>query len=107
MDAGRLDQRLILKSKVSGKDTIGGETISWTNVVTVWGAAEPMRGREFLVLQEAESDLVVRFTIYYRTDITSAWRVEWRGQDYEIEGPPIDVLGGKRWIELMARSAQT
>src|SRR5688572_1635949 len=89
--AGDLDQRITLLRKTAGRDAMGGESVSWLNHATVWARAEQLRGREYLALQQAQSELEVRFTIRYRGDVSPDWRVTWRGHDYEIVGEPIDV----------------
>lgn len=108
MDPGELRNQIVLKRRTSTlHSTTGAETATYTTVATVAAKAEPIRGREFMSLQQAQSDIEIRFTIYYRTDVQADWRIEWRGQDYEVVGPPIDVKAGKQWLELMCRTAQT
>jgi SPP1 family predicted phage head-tail adaptor len=106
MDAGELNAKIVLKRR-SAVQSAGKETVSYPTVATVSAKAEPIRGREFVALQQAQSEIDIRFTIYYRTDVRADWRVEWRGQDYEVVGPPIDVGARKEWSELMCRTAQT
>lgn len=106
MHAGDLNASLVLKRKTATRDNKGGELITYTTVATVAGKAEPIRGRQYEALQMAQSDIEIRFTIYYRTDVEADWQVTWRGQAYEIVGPPIDVLARKQWLELMARTVQ-
>lgn len=107
MDAGRLTSKLTLKQKTVTRDSAGGEVVTYVTRATVAGAAEPLRGREYIALQQSQSDLSVRFTIYFREDVGADWRVGWRGREYEIDGEPIDVDGRRNWLEIMCRSAQT
>jgi SPP1 family predicted phage head-tail adaptor len=107
MDAGEMTARLVLKRKVATRDDMGGEQVTFPTVTSVAAKAEPIRGREYVALQQAQSDTEIRFTIYYRADIRADWRVEWRSQDYEIVGPPIDVGARRQYLELMCRTAQT
>lgn len=105
--AGDLDQRVVLLSKGASRDAMGGETVTWATTATVWARAEQIRGREYVALQQSQSDLEVRFTIRYRNDVTADSRLTWRGQTYEVIGEPIDVDSKKVWLELMTRTAQT
>ena len=106
MDAGAMSAKVVLKRREATQES-GREVVSYPVVATVAAKAEPIRGREFMALQQAQSEIDIRFTIYYRTDVRADWRVEWRGQDYEVVGPPIDVGARKEWLELMCRTAQT
>jgi SPP1 family predicted phage head-tail adaptor len=106
MDAGEMAARVVLKRRV-GTMVSGKESVDYPVVATVSAKADPIRGREFMTLQAAQSEIEIRFTIYYRTDVRADWRVEWRGQDYEIVGPPIDVGARKQYLEIYARTAQT
>ena len=106
MQAAELVNQIVLKSKSSTQNSRGGEVITYTTVATVAAAAHPIRGREYEMFHVAGSDIDIRFTIYYREDVGAGWRVTWRGQDYEVIGPPIDVNAKKMWLELMCRTAQ-
>lgn len=106
MRAGELRASILLKRKVATRDAKGGEVVTYPPVLPrVSAKAEPIRGRQYEALQSAQSDVEIRFTIYYRTDVKSDWRLEWRGQDYEIIGPPIDVGAEKKWLELMCKTS--
>lgn len=104
--AGRLRQRIVIKTKNTTRDNMGGEVNSWTSSDPIPAEAEPIRGREYVALQQSESELEVKFTIRYRTGITPDCRIVWREADYELVSPPIDVGGRKRVMELMCRTAQ-
>lgn len=106
MRAGRLRQRIVIKTKSVTRDDMGGEIVTWTSSDPIPAEAEPIRGREYVALQQSESELEVRFRIRYRTGITPDCRVTWRDTDYELVSPPIDVNGRLREMELMCRTAQ-
>ena len=99
-NAGNLDQRLTLRRRQSGVDVLGQESTSWTTLATVWGRAEPIRGREFFAAATVQSETAVRFTVRYRADLSPADQVLWRGQAHDIQSV-IDVGGRKETLELM------
>jgi SPP1 family predicted phage head-tail adaptor len=107
MQAGELRNQIVLKRKVATRDSMGGEVVSYVPVVTVAAKAEPVRGRKYENLHIAGSEIDVQFTIYYREDIQPDWRVSWRGVDYDLASPPIDVGARRAMLELMCRTAQT
>lgn len=103
MNAGRLNRRITIQSKTVTRDAYGGESISWTDVATVWAAVLPIRGREYVAIREAGAELTTRFVIRYRQGVTPAMRVVHGSANYDIE-QVIDTDDGHRFLELMARA---
>lgn len=106
MRAGRLRQRITIRRKSVTRDNMGGEVVTWVDDDPIPAEAEPIRGREYVALQQSESELEVRFRIRYQPDITPDVRVVWRSTVYELVSPAIDVGGRKREMELMCRTSQ-
>lgn len=107
MQAARLSERIVIRRKSANRDnTTGAETVTWNDDAPIWAAAEPIRGREYAALMQAESETEIRFTIHYQTGITPDARVVWRDVVYELVSPPIDVGAKKRYLELMCRTSQ-
>lgn len=86
MNPGLMDQRVTLQGKQSPMDreANGEEAIDWTDIATVWARAEVIRGREFINLRAAASEITTRFTIRYRSDLSTAVRVLWDAVPYQI-----------------------
>lgn len=99
---GQLDQRLTLQSRSAGVDVLGQPSGAWATVATVWGRARPLRSRELFAAGQAQAVTDVEFTVRFRSDITPAWRVLWRGVPYDLTGAPIDIDGQRQWLELLA-----
>ena len=101
INPGALNQRLTLQQPAASLNGLGETAGSWTDVATVWGQAQPLRGREFLAAAQLQSTLDVRFRIRYRADVRATWRVLWQGEAHEIVGEPINVDGAGVLLELM------
>lgn len=109
MTVGELRERATLIAAVETNDGKGGQTAAWTNeVAEVSAAIVPVSGREALASGAMQSSLGVRITIRYRSDVTAAMRLrrERDGQVYELVGPPRDVDGRQRWLELEAQEVR-
>jgi SPP1 family predicted phage head-tail adaptor len=100
MNIGPLDQRITIQARTAGVDALGQAATTWDNVVTVWAAADPIRGREYFAAATQQSETAVRFTVRYRSDVTPAMRVMWRNQAHDISAV-IDPHGRKESLELM------
>jgi len=96
ISAGDLTQRITLQSRASAQDALGNASGAWSDVATVWARARPLRSRELFAAGQTENLTDVEFTIRWRDDVDSTWRVLWRGVAHDITGAPIDIDGGKR-----------
>lgn len=98
--AGKRDQRIVIERALVTRDEAGEEVRSWAPHATLWAAAWPTRGREFLAAgaEQARADVVFRFP--YRADLSERDRVVWRGERYAIVAPPVDVAGAREVTEL-------
>ena len=102
MRAGRLRHRLALQSKTSTRDSYGAAVIGWTLVDTVWGAIEPLSGREYFSHEQVQAEAKVRIVIRYRSGVDTTWRVSHGGKFYDV----LDVLNENtrnRMLTLMCR----
>jgi len=100
METGRLRHRITIEQKAVQRGAQGGEVVAWTTFATVWAAAEPIRGREYVTLRAGQADITIRFTVRYLAGVNPAMRVKWNGAPYEIVDV-IDVKGRHIEIELM------
>jgi len=100
----RLREQITLQRRTVGRDDRGQALETWLDVETVFAAAEPLRGRDYFAAGQMQASLVAKFTIRFRTDVQASWRVLWRGEAYEVQGPPIDVRGQREVLELMCSS---
>lgn len=100
--AGMFDQRLTLQRRNDGVDVLGQPSGGWTTVTTVWGNARPLRSRELFAAGQVQNISDVEFTLNYRADVQSTWRVLWRGVPHDITGQPIDIDGQKVFMQLLA-----
>jgi len=102
--AGDIDQRITLQSRAAGVDVLGQATGGWQDVGTVWARARPLRSRELFAAGSVGSLADVEFTIRWRSDVLTTWRVLWRGKPYEITGEPIDLGGQRKWLQMLCTS---
>ena len=73
--AGRLRHRLTLQYKVETRTSTGDVAWTWTTDSTVWGAIEPLIGREFVAASQTQNELPVKILIRYHASIADTWRI--------------------------------
>ena len=102
MDIGSLRHRLSIYDKGTIVRNGTGEEIPAydTLVATVWGAVEPMSGREFIQANQVQADVTMRLRIRYRADVRPEMRVTEGTHVYEIESV-LDQRGEKKELHLM------
>lgn len=104
MTVGALRDTATLLVPATAPDGQGGQTTTWSDGDMVFAAIVPLSGREALAAGAVQSSMSTRITVRYRDGITAHHRLrrDRDGQVYELVGPPRDVDGRRRWLELDA-----
>lgn len=84
MQAGKLRHRVTIEYGLEIPDTFGEVDKTWTTLATVWGAVEPLSGREAIQAKQEGSDVTTRIRIRYRDDVNEMCRVKWGSRYYDI-----------------------
>lgn len=105
MRAGRLRHRIDIQRKVACRDPDTGEMLeeSW---VTEWekcpAAFEPLSSREFIAAKAEQAEASARVVIRYRPGVLPTMRILYRGDIYNIVGPPLaDPVSGKDYLSIL------
>lgn len=86
MNASELRHRVTIQEFVEQVDEYGTPTgQAWQDVCTVWAAVEPIQGREYILLQNTQSELTARIRIRYRPGIKPAMRVVYGDRIFDIQ----------------------
>lgn len=85
MRIGQMDQRLTVQSSTQSVDSGGQAHQQWSNFLSNLSArAEFLSGRELEGMKKINTEIVVKFTVRFRTDITEQMRVIWRNKIWNI-----------------------
>lgn len=69
-------------------DSFGQPIRGWSTVAVVYGAVEPINGKEFFTAQQINAETTTRIRIRYGSEIASIsedWRVVFDGRNYNIK----------------------
>ena len=80
VDPGWLRARLVLEAPADLPDGQGGVSEGWTELATLWGRIEPLRGAPDETGGAATAVVTHRVTIRYREDVLHAMRFTHRGR---------------------------
>ena len=104
MNPGKLRHRVTLQEYKEVVDQYGTPIDQgWQDIATVWASVEPIQGREYIQLQNTQSELTTRIRIRYRPGIKAAMRVLYNDRIFEIVGPPIDPEERHLELQLMCK----
>ncbi|MGE3831357.1 MAG: phage head closure protein [Parvibaculaceae bacterium] len=98
---GRLRHRLTLEAPVTDADDIGGRSVAWTPVATMWAAIETVNGKEIAALGQTDAQLIHRITIRHRDGVGPAMRLRKGARIFEIVSVR-DPDGRKRFLVIHA-----
>ena len=95
---GELNRRLSLIRKETTRDAYGAEIATWVVVATVWAKVTPVFASERNAAPQTMPVDQATVLINWRTDITAAWRIRYRGKDWQITG--IAPIGRDEALQL-------
>jgi SPP1 family predicted phage head-tail adaptor len=97
---GKLRHRIVLQSKVETRGAAGGVVSTWETQDTVFGAIEPLSGKEYLSIQQTQNEASVRIVIRYNASVDATWRAVNGGRAYDIQAV-INDDSRNIWLTLM------
>lgn len=104
MNAGKLDQRVILeRHEFVSQDELGQVIYDWVPVATLWAAVEPLNGREYIAASTTVAEVESRIRIRYRADLSVTDRINHEGTLHEIK-TIINPRSGDRELVLMCKA---
>ena len=87
MEAGALHDLITLQQNTPTQAAGGAPVDVWTDLVStprIWGAVEPLAGREFFDAARVNADVTHRIRIRYRPDVTERMRIVLGARTFDI-----------------------
>jgi SPP1 family predicted phage head-tail adaptor len=105
MQSGRLRYRLRFERPLRIKDDTGEVIVDrWVEAFTVWGAVEPLTGREYLASAEFRPGVNTRIRVRWRAELDTSLRVVHPdGTVYDIAAI-LPVQGLHKEVQVMCGS---
>lgn len=99
--SGQLDQRVTFKRRSKRPDGYGGNTVTVSEVATVWAYVRPLNGTEREQAQRQEGIASYMIVIRNRDDLLDTDTAVWRGREFNLrfrrdQGPR------PQWLEIEA-----
>lgn len=103
ISAGNLRQQVTIQTATETPNDSGGGDIAWADANAIWANVVPVRGNEQLQAQRVDAVVLYRVTTRFRTDVTAANRLTWRGTPLNIRAVT-DPDGMRQWLEIMCEA---
>lgn len=71
---GELNRRVEIQAPLKTPDGMGGFTITWRTIDTVWAAIKPLRGQELLEAMQTNANASLKLVMRYRQNVRMSWR---------------------------------
>ncbi|NBW09342.1 MAG: head-tail adaptor protein [Caulobacteraceae bacterium] len=104
MIIGRMKERVTIQSPTEVRTSVGGTTLTWATLETVWASVDGLSTRDILQAQQANLVATHRIRIRYRSDVTHTQRIVWRGRTMEIAS--VVERDNRTALEILAREVQ-
>ena len=104
MRIGDLKHRIILKAPTKVPDGMGNTNVTYVTKATVWAAFWPLSAKEKIQSMGLTGTIAGRVRIRYRSDIRSDWVIEYKGKDFNIDGPPINHNMENRMLDIIVKA---
>lgn len=85
MPVRKHNKLITLQRKAKTLDEWGGDIFTWEDIATVWAKKRPLRGRELVAAQAAQSESTDMWYCRYRSDLSSADRISFNSKSYDIQ----------------------
>ena len=101
MKIGDLRHRVTFQEEVEQPDGYKGHTVTWSDVIEVWAAVEPLSGGEYFKAHQIEGKVTHRIRIRYNPSVTTKMRIEHRSRHFEIKSI-LDLKERREVMEILA-----
>ncbi len=100
---GDLRTSVTIQTPTIVQGTGGAQTVSWSNLATVWSGWVHAHGSENLMAQAVQSQALATVRIRYRADVTEQCSILKGAERWQIIAPPEDIQELHEYMDLSVR----
>jgi SPP1 family predicted phage head-tail adaptor len=102
---GDLNKRITIQAPTKASDGMGGFTVTWSDIGTVYGAVWPVSAKERIQNSAISTTISHRIRIRYRRVFRTGWRILYRGRYFNIVSI-IDPNEAHEWLDILCEEAK-
>lgn len=103
MEAGKLNSRITLRRRTTGRDAAGQPLNTWLTVAPVWANIKYLTGTAAIKADRAGGVAGVSIRIRWRADVSTGMHAAFGATVYEIKAV---LPQGKEWLDLVCEVLQ-
>jgi SPP1 family predicted phage head-tail adaptor len=103
---GDLNKSIVLQQQTRAADGMGGFTVTWADVDTIWAAIWPLSANETLQAGQTGMTITGRIRIRYRANVRASMRLKYGNRYFNIVSV-INPSEGNEMLDLMVKEAVT
>ena len=69
--AGTLRKRITFQVRSATQDAVGGQSVAWTDLITIWASLEPAAGRELMTAQAMNIEQPTTITVRWQPELAN------------------------------------
>lgn len=100
---GELDQRITIERKQLTPDGMGGNSLAWVSIGSVWAHVRPKSGRETVGFERLNGETTYIFIVRNSIDVKYSDRIVWDGVEFNVDNIP-KPKGRALYMEVEATS---
>jgi SPP1 family predicted phage head-tail adaptor len=104
MNIGELSHRITIQAPIKTPDGMGGNSIVWTDIATVYAAISPLSARRKTEALQSGINATHDIKIRYRRPMKSSWRIAYQGRYFSISGI-VDPKEEHQWLVITVMEA--
>lgn len=85
MRIGSLRHKIEIQERLTFRDAMGGEIVSWEAFCYAWASIEPLIGREYFAARQTQATTTHRMRMRYQSGIKPYHRVQWAERYFNID----------------------
>jgi SPP1 family predicted phage head-tail adaptor len=102
MRIGELNKLVTIQYQTKATDSMGGFTVTWADLGTVWAAIWPVSAKETVQAGQNIMAITARVRIRYRSGFKPDWRIKY-GDKYFSISSIINPEMRNEWLDLLCR----
>jgi SPP1 family predicted phage head-tail adaptor len=69
--AGTLRKRITFQTRSTTQDAVGGQSVTWSDLLTTWASLEPSAGRELMSAQAMNVEQPTTITVRWQSELSN------------------------------------
>lgn len=101
MQAGKLDRRIKIESRVETQNSVGEAVITYVLLAEVWAEKKPLSGRELFTAAQFVPEAQAKYRIRYLPQVNEKCRIVDNGVNFDIVY--IAEIGRREGLEITVK----